>query len=134
MELAQFEPFSLLRDIERMFEPQPSSWLPRMDVLDRQDRLVIRVEIPGVPADDIEITVEDRNLSIGGTRVFDDDPERGYHRREILTGRFSRTVVLPDGLDAGQITAEARDGMLEVSIPRRPEVLPRKVKVEVTSP
>lgn len=134
MEIAQFEPFSLLRDVERLFERQPSAWLPRMDAFDRDDRLVVRLEVPGVPAEDIDITVEDRTLTIGGTRSLDEDPERDYHRREILTGRFLRTIVLPDGLDTTGITAAAHDGLLEISIPRRAEVLPRKVKVDVGSP
>jgi HSP20 family protein len=102
-----------------------------MDVIEREDRLVIRLEIPGVAADDLEITVEDRTLSIAGTRSFGD--ETGYRRREILTGSISRTVLLPRGLDTQEITATTVDGILEVTIARRPEVLPRKVKVGVAA-
>jgi HSP20 family protein len=105
--------------------------LPRMDVIDRQDHLVVRLELPGVSGEDLDITVEDRTLSIAGTRSFEE--ETGYRRREIPTGRFTRTVLLPKGLDSQAITATIVDGILEVSIPRRPEVLPRKVKVDVAA-
>jgi HSP20 family protein len=102
-----------------------------MDVVDLEDRLIVRVEVPGVPADDIAIDVADRTLSISATRSFGE--EHGYRRREILTGRFTRRVLLPEGVDSREITAAANDGILSVSIPRRAEVLPRKVKVDVAA-
>ena len=95
---------------------------------------MIRVEVPGVKPEDVDITVEDRTLVISGKRHFEEETEQGgYHRREIFTGEFKRTLVLPEGLNAGEITARAENGMLDVIIPRRPEVLPRKVKVDVAS-
>lgn len=137
MDLVQYEPFSLLRDLDRFFDVgrrQPSGWVPRIDVFDRKDDLVIRVEVPGVPIDDIDVTIEDRTLTISGSRTIDDSVEEGgYHRREILNGAFKRTIVLPDGMNAEEIKANANHGILEVVIPRRPEVLPRKIKVDVTS-
>jgi len=137
MELVPFEPFSLLRDIDRFFEQGPSrptGWAPRIDVFDREKELVVRMEIPGVSADDIDITVEDRTLTISGARTFEESAEeRGYHRREIFTGQFKRTLVLPDELDRDQISAAADNGILEVVVPRRAEVLPRKVKIDVAS-
>jgi HSP20 family protein len=137
MDLVPFEPFSLLRDIDRLFEQAPArgtAWAPRIDVFDREKELVIRVETPGIDPEDIEITVEDRTLTISGTRTFTEETEQtGYHRREIFTGSFKRTLVLPDELDREEISARAENGILEVTVPRRPEVLPRKVKVDVTS-
>lgn len=136
MDLVQYDPFSLLRDIDRFFETGRrglSPWMPRIDVFDRKDDLVIRVEVPGVAADDIDVTIEDRTLTITGSRSSDETIEEGgYHRREILTGEFKRTIVLPEGMNAEEIAAHAENGILEVSIPRRPEVLPRKVKVDVS--
>ncbi len=135
MELVPFEPFSLLRDIDRLFEERSTragAWAPRIDVFGREQELVIRVEVPGVNAEDIDITLEDHTLTISGSRSFDQESsETGYHRREIFTGTFRRTLVLPEELDRDEISASANDGILEVTIPRRPEVLPRKVKVAV---
>lgn len=136
-DLAPFDPFSMLRDIDRILDrPQTGDgrWLPRLDVFDRGDRLVVRVEIAGVDPDAIDVTVEDRTLTISGTRTFEQTSEGdAFHRREIFAGEFKRTLVLPEGLDAEEITASADKGILEVTIPRRPEVLPRKVKIDVAN-
>lgn len=136
MDLVQYDPFSLLRDIDRFFETGRrgvSPWMPRIDVFDRKEDLVIKVEVPGVSPDDIDVTIEDRTLTITGRRHEDDTIEEGgFHRREIFTGEFKRTVVLPEGLNPEEIGAHAENGILEVTVPRRPEVLPRKVKVDVS--
>jgi HSP20 family protein len=132
MRLVHFNP--LLRDVDRMLagghhEP---AWLPRLDVYDRGETLAVRLEMPGIDAEDVEVTVEDRTLTVAGTRPA---PEVGEHdvvrRREIRTGEFRRTLVLPEGLDPEAITADLERGILEITIARRPEVLPRKVKVEI---
>ena len=136
MNLVQFDPFSLLRDFDRHFAGgrRPSAWLPRVDVFERGNDLVIQAEMPGVSADEIDLTIEDRTLTISGTRTFERDPEEGVtHRREIQAGAFERTLVLPEGIESGEITAEVDNGILEVTVPRRPEVLPRKVKVGVNA-
>jgi HSP20 family protein len=95
---------------------------------------VIRLEVAGIRPDDIDITIEDRTLTISGTRSFGDETDQsGYHRREIFTGEFKRTLILPDEFSRDEIAARVDDGILEVTVPRRPEVLPRKVKVDVSS-
>ncbi|MCU0282137.1 MAG: Hsp20/alpha crystallin family protein [Acidimicrobiia bacterium] len=137
MDLVRFDPFSLLSEMDRLFErgiTATPAWAPRIDAFDREKELVVRVELPGVKPEDVDITVEDRTLTISGKRQFEETVEQGnYHRREIFTGEFRRTLVLPEGLNAGEITAKAENGLLSVILPRRPEVLPRKVKVDVAS-
>ncbi len=134
-DLMPFDPFSMLRDIDRILDRPTGAtrWLPRIDVFDRDTDLVVRMELAGVDPDDVDVTVEDRTLTVSGHRSFEQaETAEGFHRREIFAGEFARTLVLPDGLDAGEITAKAENGILEVVVPRRPEVLPRKVKVDVT--
>jgi HSP20 family protein len=134
MDLVQFDPFSLLRDFDRAFDRgrNATSWIPRVDVFDRGEDIVVRMEVAGIDPADIDITLEDRTLSISGTRRTDEEvQEASWHRREILTGEFTRTLVLPKGLDAEEIKAHADNGILEVTLPRTPEVLPRKVKVDI---
>ena len=137
MDLVRFDPFSLLSEMDRFFErgvTATPAWAPRIDAFDREKELVIRVEIPGVKPDDVDITVEDRTLTISGKRQFEETADQaGYHRREIFTGEFKRTLVLPEGLNAEEVSARAENGMLSVTLPRRPELLPRKVKVGVAS-
>lgn len=136
LDLAPLDPFAMLRDFDAMLESPRrgmTRWLPRIDVFDRDKDLVVRVEVAGVDPNDIDITVEDRTLTISGKRHFEETEEaNGVHRREIFSGEFRRTLVLPEGLDATTVAAKAENGILEVTVPRRPEVLPRKVKVEIT--
>jgi HSP20 family protein len=137
MDLVRFDPFSLLSEMDRLFErgvTATPTWAPRIDAFDRETELIIRVELPGIKPEDVDVSFEDRTLTISGKREFDETVEQGgYHRREIFTGEFKRTLVLPEGLNAEEISAKVDSGMLLVTIPRRAEVLPRKVKVGVAS-
>jgi len=135
MDLVRFDPFSMFREFDRLVDRSPASqtWAPRIDVVDREESLLVRVDVAGVDPDDIDITLEDRTMTISGSRTLDETTEdAGYHRREIYSGQFTRTLLLPEGLDAEGITASANNGLLEVTLPRTPEVLPRKVKIDVS--
>ena len=135
--LFRFDPWGMLRDLDRLFVDAPErtarSWMPRIDVFSKENTLVVRAEVPGVDPDDIDVTVEGDALTITGSRTFEtsEELEAGYHRRELATGDFTRTVLLPDGVDAEAITAASKNGVLEISVPKRPEVLPRKVTVDI---
>ena len=133
MQLVRFDPFSTMREFDRLFEGRPAAtWMPRVDVFDHEDSLVVRTEIPGVAADDIEVTVEAGTLTIKGGRHFTTEESKpNYHRKEIFEGSFERTILLPEGIDATAVTATSKDGILEITIPKLPEVLPRKVSVEI---
>ncbi|MCP4965611.1 MAG: Hsp20/alpha crystallin family protein [bacterium] len=131
MNLVRFDPFTAMRDFERLLETT-NTWTPRVDVLDRGNNLVVRTEVPGIEPESINVTVEGGTLTIKGARSFTaDETEDNYHRREIFEGSFERTILLPDGIDPEAVTAASKDGILEISIPKRPEVLPRKVSVEI---
>jgi HSP20 family protein len=130
--LLRYDPFSIVRDFDRFFEEPDRPWIPRVDVLDRDGSLVVRAEVPGMRSEDIDVTVENSELVISGTRSFSTTDEgKEYHRREIAYGSFQRAVYLPDEFDADKITAQYHDGILEITVPRHPEVLPKKVKVEI---
>ena len=108
-------------------------WAPRVDVLDLKESILIRVDVAGVDPADIDVTLEDHTLTISGSRTLDGTEDTVYHRREISSGDFKRTLILSEGLEADAITATADNGLLEVVVPRQPEVLPRKVKIDVAS-
>ena len=134
MQLVRWEPFGLLREFDRMLEPasEARSWVPRIDAFDRDGALVLRAEVPGIAADDIDVSVEDGKLTLSGSRAFEEETsEQGYHRKEIFEGNFKRTVSLPDTADIDNITASSKDGILEVTVPMLAEALPRKVTVNV---
>lgn len=138
MTLANLDPFTLVRDFDRIVqsafrsEHEVARWAPRVDVFDREEALVVRAEVAGVDPDSLDITVEGGELAISGSRSFEhEESKSGYRRKEIFEGEFHRTIMLPDGLDLDAVKASSRDGVLEVTIPRLPEVLPKKVKVEI---
>lgn len=135
MNLVRFDPFTAMRDLDRLFQEsgRPANrWMPRVDVLDQDKNLVIRTEVPGVDPESIDVTVEGGTLTIKGSRSFETEENKAnYHRKEIFEGSFERTILLPEGLDADAVAAVSKDGMLEISIPKQPEVLPQKVTVEI---
>lgn len=136
MQMVRFDPFGMLREWDRMLETdtaaEPRAWAPRIDAFDRDGALVIRVEVPGVNADDIDITVENGKLEISGSRsLLTETDEGGYHRKEILEGSFKRSLFLPDTADVEEVSATSQEGILEIVIPTRAEALPKKVTVEV---
>jgi HSP20 family protein len=109
--------------------PSGASVFPPLNVfLDKSGALVVRAEIPGVTADDIQLQVEPQLLTISGERAAD-SADTAYHRRERRFGRFSRSVQIPADLDADRATAEYRDGLLTVRIEKSEAARPRKVAV-----
>jgi HSP20 family protein len=126
----------MLRDFDRMFDEggmtRLSTWMPRLDVFDREDTLVVRAELPGIDGDSLDVTVEAGTLMITGSRTLSSEENKdAYHRKEIAEGSFKRTVLLPEGTDPEAISASSKDGILEIVIPKKPEILPRKVNVDV---
>jgi HSP20 family protein len=134
--MVRFDPWGLVRDLDRLFEEgarrSGESWTPRVNVFERDANLVVQAEVPGVDPADIEVTIEGATLMIAGSRRLENEESTGtYHRRELFEGSFKRTILLPEGTNPEAITAGSHDGILEVTIPKRPEVLPRKVSVDV---
>jgi len=137
MQILRWDPFGVMREFDRLFDRDLSmgenrAWVPRIDVLSEEDLLKIRAEVPGVPIDAIDITVRDGALTLSGVRSFHMvDEGEGYYRKELMEGSFSRTVFLPDTADVDAIEAMSSDGIIEISIPTKAEVLPKTVKVAI---
>ena len=92
--------------------------IPTMDVIRQGDDLVLRAEMPGINADDIDISVADGTLTLKGTRRAETETkDEDFVVRETSFGSFERSVKLPEGLDPKTIRAEYRDGILEVVVP-----------------
>ena len=107
-----------------------SQWTPRVDIKEEDSRFVIFADIPGVDPKDIEITMEKGILSIKGERKAESTVENGKLTRiERSHGLFYRRFALPDSADAEGIKAAGKNGVLEVSIPKRPETAPRRINV-----
>jgi HSP20 family protein len=107
-----------------------SSVFPAVNIFSDEDGFVVRAEVPGIPAGQINVTVEPRRLTISGEKP-PAKPEKGsYHRRERRWGRFGRSIHLPEDLDAGKASAECRNGLLTVRIPKLAAAKPRQISVQ----
>jgi HSP20 family protein len=107
-------------------------WMPAMDLVETEDHFVLRADLPGLSEEDVKIELEDSVLSVSGERKSEhQERKEGYHRVERAFGSFSRTLTLPEGVDAEAITASFDKGVLEVRIPK-PEVRkPRRISIGV---
>jgi HSP20 family protein len=107
-----------------------SQWTPRVDIKEEDTRFAIFADIPGVDPKDIEITMEKGILSIRGERKADSNGQNGkLTRAERAHGSFYRRFALPDVADADGIQANGKNGVLEISIPKRPKAEPRRINV-----
>ena len=105
-------------------------WAPAVDLLEREDSLVLRADLPGLKEEDVQIEVRDNVLTISGERRAEfEDSEQGYYRIERAYGNFSRSLSLPDGVDADKIEAHFEDGVLEVKIPKPEERKPKRISI-----
>jgi len=108
-----------------------SQWAPRVDIREEDKRFVIEADIPGVDPKDIEVHMDKGILSIRGERKSEQEVDEGnYTRVERSRGVFHRRFALPDSADPEGISAKGRHGVLEISIPKRPETTPRKIEIK----
>jgi HSP20 family protein len=129
-------PISAFGDIERVFDDffgrrwlRPSAWErplaelsafgPSVDVIDRDDEVVVRADVPGYKKEDIEVSVSNSTLTIKGETKSEEKEEKGdYYRCEISRGAFSRMVPLPAEVDDAKAKASMKDGVLELTLPK----------------
>jgi HSP20 family protein len=131
--------------LNRLFEPfrgrftddedlASNTWLPAVDIAEDADRIVVTAEVPGMKQEDIEINFDGGLLTIRGARKFEkEDNERTYHRLERAYGSFVRTFTLPRTVDADKITANYKDGVLDVVIPKKEEAKPKQIRIGINS-
>ncbi len=105
-------------------------WSPSVDIFDDEDNIVLKAELPGVDKKDITIDLENRVLTIKGERSFEDAEKKdNYYRRERVFGTFERAFTIPEDIDAEQIKASYKDGVLEVQVPKPEKKEPRKIEI-----
>ena len=139
MAIVRWEP---LRELDRIFgnvfeAPVPRAttlrrWIPATDVVEDGDAYVLRADLPGLSEDDVSIEVEDRVLTISGERKSEREERKGgYYRVERASGAFSRSLTLPEGVDAEAVSASFDRGVLEIRIPKPEQRKPKKVAIQV---
>ena len=105
--------------------------LPKLDVIDRDNEVVVRAEVPNVKKDDLEISVTGDLFTIKGQTKREEKEEKGdYYRCEVSEGSFSRTVTLPAMVDEAGAKAQLKDGMLEVTLPKTEKSKKRAIKID----
>jgi len=105
-------------------------WTPRVDIFEKEDAILLKAELPGVEKDNIVVDVKDGVLTLKGERSSDSEAnEETYFRRERTFGSFERRFNLPDNVDPEKITADYKDGILEVGIPKPEEIIPKQITV-----
>ncbi|MGN6215745.1 MAG: Hsp20/alpha crystallin family protein [Solirubrobacterales bacterium] len=106
-------------------------WIPPMDLVETDDHLVLRADLPGVDRGDVAIEVKDGLLTVSGERKAQHEEKReGYHRVERSFGRFSRSLELPKGIEADSIEASFDKGVLEVRMPKPAERKPTRIEIQ----
>ena len=106
------------------------AWAPALDISERKDAYLVTVELPGVEADDLQVTLEDGLLTIQGERHFaHDSSEQQFHRVERRYGVFRRSITLPAHVMAEGIEASADNGVLQILVPKMEEATPKRIQV-----
>ncbi len=142
MTIVRYEPWALLSRFQRQFDRAPGesadgagaanvSWIPHVDVREEAERFVVAADLPGVEGKDIEVTADKGVLTIRGERHSESKTSAdGFERVERATGTFLRRFSLPESADAEAIKARHVNGVLEVTIPKRPQEQPRRISVQ----
>jgi len=144
MSLVKYDPWlgarELQKDINRLFSNWNTNdssgvtadWIPSVDINEFDDKFQLYVDVPGVDPKDVEITLESGVLTIAGERFMqaEKETENLVHRRtERGSGRFYRRFILPDTVDADNVKASDRHGVLEILIPKQAKAQPRRIEV-----
>ena len=105
-------------------------WMPAMDLLETNDHFVLRADLPGMSEEDVKIELEDSTLTVSGERKAEHETNgEGYYRVERASGSFSRSLTLPQGVDAEAVAASFDRGVLEVRIPKPEQRKPRRIEI-----
>jgi len=126
------QPYGLGRGTVDPAESVTGSWTPQVDVFEGAEAITLKVELPEVNARDVDIQVEGNALTLRGERNLENADKRdSYHRIERSYGPFSRTFTVPSTVDTENASAECRDGVLRITLPKKAETKPKQIKVQV---
>jgi HSP20 family protein len=143
MPISKYDPFAELENlpglrmfqdaVSRMTEPTARPWVPPVDVLETENELILKADLPDIDLKNVDIQMENNTMTLKGERKFDrKEGKEGYHRIERSYGSFTRYFTLPDTVDTEKVRAEYRNGVLTVTLPKKEVAKPRSIKVEVS--
>ena len=121
---------SLQDELDQLFESPLQAWAPALDVHEDKDGYTIRVELPGMKREDIEVSLQDGALVISGERKEEKVHEgTEVHRQERYYGKFTRALTLPAAVTGDKVKAQYKDGILTVTLPKAEEAKPKAITV-----
>ena len=123
------------RSLQQMEEETAAcAWTPSVNILEKENSIVITADLPGLKAEDVEVTVDKGVLTLKGERTLEEATEgETYHRVERSYGCFERSFSIPESVDSKKIEARFVNGEMIVTLPKRAESKPRSVKVEIAT-
>lgn len=104
-------------------------WAPALDIFEKDARFIVKIEIPGMKEDDIEVSTAGNTLTIKGEKKSEEIEQEDYYHVERFYGKFTRSIALPLNINTDNIEAKYENGVLEVSLPKGAATMPKKVKV-----
>ena len=147
--LTRWDPFRELDDLQKrlstLFGRAPvktngeqqealtvTEWAPLVDIVEDDTQYVITAELPGLKKEEIKVGVQDNVLTISGERQYEkEEKDKKFHRIERAHGRFARSFTIPENSDGEKVSAEFKDGMLQVHLPKTETVTPKHIEVAV---
>jgi HSP20 family protein len=137
MTIVRYEPWALFGRLQKQLDQSLGtdaasiSWIPHVDIREEAERFVVAADLPGVEGKDIEITADKGVLTVKGERRSEKKSSKdGFESVERASGTFLRRFTLPESADAEAIKATHVNGVLELSIPKRPQEQPRRISVQ----
>lgn len=140
--ITRIDPFRELATLfENFVEPRTAkdqlmagSFVPPVDIYEDEHNLVLKLEVPGVTEENLDIQVENNTLTVKGERAFEkEEKEENFHRIERRYGSFLRTFRLPNTVDSEKIEANYDKGVLKIALAKKPEAKPKQIKVGVSN-
>src|SRR5947209_10382611 len=146
MSITRYDPFRDLRNLQeevnRLFTGSPGrsfddegiargSWSPSVDIYENKDHVILEAELPGMNREDFDLSVENNAITLRGERRFEKKDETdNYHRVERAYGSFTRSFTLPNTVTAEGATADYRNGVLRVTLPKREDTKARRIEIK----
>ena len=113
-------------------DEEVSAWVPAFDVGETDSEYLVRADLPAVKKEDVSVTIDNDMLTIAGERKFDkEEKSEKVHRRESFRGMFSRSLSLPENVDANGVRAESKDGVLTVHVPKTKSERAKAIEIKV---
>ena len=111
-----------------------ASFVPAVDIYEDKDKVVLKLEVPGIEQKDLHVSVEENTLTVKGERKFEtDEKQENFHRIERSYGSFYRAFTLPTTVDAENIKADYKAGVLKLELKKKPEAQPKQIEVKVAA-